>query len=186
MMPEYIFSTQRERLVLPPPQTFHTNLSPSHQSHHAAGTKPTLSQLMSTSSPDAIQNDNGALSSAPDSPAVLSPQSPPPNGSPDVKIDTDYLSQEPGLNNQQIELSAIDKLDTAPNQPTPVPTPVHPGPFLLPRLSFSFSAYSRLFLPHRFNSGCSTQQHSPSTSGSAVTGCRYGRRRVPVKQPCSR
>ena len=69
--------------------------------------------------------DNGALSSAPDSPALLSP---PTNvASPPVKIDLDYAQRESDARHEPLSLS-IGKADDASLQPQ-LGTPADPGPF---------------------------------------------------------
>ena len=67
--------------------------------------------------------DNGALSSAPDSPAILSP---PTNiASPPVKIDLDYAQRESDARHEPLSLS-IGKPDDASLQPQ-LGTPADPG-----------------------------------------------------------
>lgn len=67
--------------------------------------------------------DNGALSSAPDSPAVPSPMEI--AASPPVKIELDYLQRESDARHEPINIS-IDKLDDASTRPQ-LATPADPG-----------------------------------------------------------
>lgn len=67
--------------------------------------------------------DNGALSSAPDSPAVASPESP--AAAPAVKIDVDYLQRESDARHEPVAFS-LEKLDDVSTLPQ-LGTPVDPG-----------------------------------------------------------
>lgn len=69
--------------------------------------------------------DNGALSSAPDSPALLSP--PTNAASPPVKIDLDYAQRESDVRHEPLSIS-VGKGDDASMQPQ-LGTPADPGMF---------------------------------------------------------
>ena len=74
-----------------------------------------------------LSTDNGALSSAPDSPMVPSPETTA-AASPDVKIDIDDLNRESDVRNEPItlQLDKVDKIDDASTLPQ-LSTPVDPG-----------------------------------------------------------
>ena len=87
-----------------------------------------------------IQNDNGALSSAPDSPAI---QSPPTNElSPPVKIDIDYAQRESDVRHEPLNISLDNKSDDLSSTRAQLATPANPGKFsreLLPVIGYTSS-----------------------------------------------
>lgn len=126
--------------------------------------------------------DNGALSSAPDSPAVPSPVSPY-DASPTVKIDTDYLHRDNESDSRHepldLNISQLDKTDDASTRPQ-LGTPADPGNGHVVLFLFSLPLAHRsvclLFVPFpvlfcRFNTN-STTKRDPAPSTRPASGGR--------------
>ena len=111
-------SAVTEPLPIPslPPSTVDSEHVPNHADGHRDG-----------------NNDNGALSSAPDSPAIPSP---PTNvASPPVKIDLGYSARESDVRHEHESITSEKNNDDVSIKPQ-ISTPVDPGMWLLHLSSF--------------------------------------------------